>query len=166
MNIFVLDNDIRKAAEYHNDKHVVKMILECAQLLCTTHHCCGPVMNIPYKKTHMNHPCAVWSRESMENYLWLVSLGLALCEEYTYRYHKTHKTQAVLQWAKDNIPNIPDKGLTPFAQCIPDDCKNVDAVVAYRNYYNTHKATFNVRGVETPATWKNRDKPYWFTGRK
>ena len=38
MNIFVLDNDPKKCAEAHCNKHVVKMILEHAQLMCTAHH--------------------------------------------------------------------------------------------------------------------------------
>jgi hypothetical protein len=37
MNIFYLDKDPIKAAEYSCDKHVVKMILESAQMLCTAH---------------------------------------------------------------------------------------------------------------------------------
>ena len=38
MNIFYLHNDPQIAAQMHCDKHVVKMILEYAQLLSTAHH--------------------------------------------------------------------------------------------------------------------------------
>ena len=65
MNIFVLDNDPFKAAEYQCDKHVVKMVLETAQLLCSAHE------TAPYKRTHYNHPCAIWTRSSLSNYMWL-----------------------------------------------------------------------------------------------
>ena len=38
MNIFFLDENPTLSAQYHVDKHVVKMILETAQLLCSVHH--------------------------------------------------------------------------------------------------------------------------------
>jgi phage-related protein len=74
MNIFILDKDPKKIAMYHNDKHVVKMIVETAQLLCTAHHVSGTNGDIPYRKTHQNHPCSIWARESIENYNWLLTL--------------------------------------------------------------------------------------------
>lgn len=92
MNIFVLDRDVKKCAIYHNDKHVVKMILESAQLLCGVHHMTESNINdIPYKLSHKNHPCSIWAREDISNYLWLCELGLELCKEYTYRYGRRHK---------------------------------------------------------------------------
>lgn len=88
MNIFLLDYDVKKCAQSHVDKHVVKMILETAQLLCGAHHVIGTTDNIPYKLSHKNHPCSIWVRESLTNYLYLCELGLELCYEYTYRYGK------------------------------------------------------------------------------
>ena len=76
MNIFVLDLDPRKCAEYHNNRHVVKMVLETSQLLCGVHWVGGS--EAPYKLSHRNHPCAIWSRECIENYIWLCDLGMAL----------------------------------------------------------------------------------------
>lgn len=69
MNIFILDTNPKIAAQYHVDKHVVKMILETAQLLCSAHWLNGS--EAPYKLTHKNHPCAIWTRECVENYNWL-----------------------------------------------------------------------------------------------
>ena len=87
MNIFFLDFDTNKCAEYHCDKHVVKMILETAQLLCGVHHMVihERLSNdqVPYKLSHKNHPCAIWTRESLSNYLYLCDLGLELCKEET-----------------------------------------------------------------------------------
>ena len=80
MNIFVLDENPQVAAQMHNDKHVVKMILETAQLLCGVHHMVGGDYDIPYKLSHKNHPCAIWVRQCIENYIWLCDLGLSLCE--------------------------------------------------------------------------------------
>jgi hypothetical protein len=137
MNIFALSIDPRIAAEYHCDKHVVKMILESAQLLYCAHWVKNPE-NVPltaYRKTHPNHPCSIWVRETTENYRWLVTLGLCLCQEYTFRYGKTHKTQAHLEWLAANIPPLPPGDRTPFRMAMPDEYKQDDPVLAYQAYY-------------------------------
>ena len=161
MNIFVLDCDVKKCAEYHNDKHVVKMILETAQLLCGVHHMTEQPTNPPYKLSHKNHPCSIWARESITNYLWLCELGLELCYEYTHRYGKRHKSQDVIEWCIENKPNLPEKGFTEPAKAMPEEYKVKSVVESYRNYYRGEKASF--------SKWKNRQTPQWFTqeeGRK
>jgi hypothetical protein len=141
MNIFVLDYDPATSAFMHCDKHVVKMILESAQMICTTHHLTSNGMYyIPYRPVHKNHPCTVWVRESLSNYEWLMSLTYWLNFEYRYRFNRkvNHKSyDAIISLPK---PNIKDKGLTPFALAMPDECKMNDAVDSYINYYNTHKS--------------------------
>jgi hypothetical protein len=157
MNIFVLDENPQVAAEMHNDKHVVKMILETAQLLCGVHHMTDQSSSdqVPYKLSHKNHPCAIWARQCVENYIWLCDLGLALCAEYTHRYGKRHKSQDIIEWCLINTPNIKENGdITPFALAMPDECKTISAVESYRQYYITHKRAI--------STWKNRDKPNWY----
>jgi hypothetical protein len=155
MNIFFLDNDIRKCAQYHCDKHVVKMILETAQLLCGVHHMTPQVVpQVPYKLSHKNHPCAIWSRESLTNYLVLCELGLELCYEYTYRYGRRHKSQDVIEWCVTNKPSIVDIGHTEPPKAMPDEYKVDSVVESYRNYYRGAKVSF--------AVWKNREKPFWF----
>lgn len=156
MNIFVLDLDVKKCAEYHNDKHVVKMILESAQLLCGVHHMTESLSNdIPYKLSHKNHPCSIWARESVTNYLWLCELGLELCYEYTYRYGRKHKSQEVIEWCVVNKPNISDKGFTEPPKAMPNQYKVKSVVESYRNYYLGDKAYF--------SKWKNRKTPKWFS---
>ena len=155
MNIFVLDTDPKKCAVYHNDKHVVKMILETAQLLCGSHHVTESQYDIPYKLSHKNHPCSIWVRECIENYIWLCDLGLELCEEYTYRYGKRHKSQDIIEWCLMNTPNIPTNGdVTPFALAMPDECKVGTAIDSYRVYYMVEKRSL--------ASWKNRQTPEWY----
>jgi hypothetical protein len=155
MNIFLLDTDTRKCAQYHCDKHVVKMILETAQLLCGVHHMTDQVTDqVPYKLSHKNHPCAIWSRESLSNYLYLCDLGLELCKEYTYRYGKRHKSQEVIEWCVTNKPNICDKEFTEPARAMPNEYKVDSVVESYRNYYIGEKSKI--------AVWKNRDTPEWF----
>ena len=155
MNIFFLDFDTKKCAEYHCDKHVVKMILETAQLLCSAHWVIGS--EAPYKLSHKNHPCSIWVRESLSNYLYLCDLGLELCEEYTYRYGKRHKSQDVIEWCLTNKPNISDTEFTEPPKAMPDEYKVNNVVESYRNYYIGAKKDF--------AKWKNRNIPEWFSNK-
>lgn len=152
MNIFYLDYDTTKCAKYHNDKHVVKMILETAQLLCGSHWATGG--EAPYKLSHKNHPSAKWVREDINNYLWLCSLGIKLCWEYNHRYGKTHKTESIIHWCNENLPNIPDVGFTPPPLAMPDEYKESSHIQSYRNYYMGEKRDF--------CKWKERDVPSWF----
>jgi hypothetical protein len=153
MNIFLLDENPKKCAEYHVNTHVNKMCVEYSQLLCGVHHMVGNEITIPYKLTHKNHPCAVWLRESLSNYVFLCDIALEVCKEFSYRYEKRHKSQDVIEWAIINTPKIKDVGLTELPKAMPDEYK-VDCVVqSYRNYYNYGKTNLLI--------WKKREKPYW-----
>jgi len=154
MNIFFLDYDIKQCAKDHCDKHCVKMILETAQLLCSAHHMTDQVTDqVPYKLAHKNHPCSLWVRESLSNYLYLCELGLELCHEYTLRYGKRHKSQDVIEWCVVNKVNINDKGFTCPPKAMPDEYKVDDVVQSYRNYYVGEKIKF--------AKWKSGYYPVW-----
>lgn len=153
MNIFYLDRDIHKCVEYHCDKHVVKMILEYAQLLCSVHHMTGTGNEQMYKLTHKNHPDAIWARQSTENYAYLISLAILLGEEYTFRYGKVHKSIGVIEQLP--YPQLPDYAFTEPPKCVHDDFKGIDDTVdAYRRYYVRDKAGFCV--------WSKRPTPEWF----
>jgi len=149
MNIFYLDKEPRLCAQYHVDKHVVKMIVETAQLLSTTHWVSGG--EGPYRQTHKNHPSAIWTRSNKSNYIWLCELGMELCKEYTHRYGKTHKTQQHLEWLSTNIPNIPEGEFTQPTLAMPDTFICDDNILAYRKYY-TH-------GKKHLHSWKKREQP-------
>lgn len=160
MNIFYLSDNPAVCAEFHCDKHCIKMILETAQLLSTAHHVLDNDkalgLNI-YRKTHANHPSAVWVRSGNQNYQWTWQLLKALCEQYTRRYGKVHATMekgivAALERLPEGIPYAP---FTVPPQCMPDDYKNpVDTVMAYRTYYNNAKAYM--------CNWTNIQVPFWF----
>ena len=142
MNIFFLDIDPEIAARFHGDKHVVKMILECAQLLYSAHWVLNPceVPSFAYKKTHVNHPCAVWTRESIENYEGLCELAIELCSEFTFRYGKIHKTQQHIKWLIDHPPfDIPSIPMTEIRLAMPDEYKHTDPIEAYRVFYRESK---------------------------
>jgi hypothetical protein len=113
MNVFILDKDLNKNAEYFCDKHIVKQILEQTQLLCSVYYFTDNIPENIYKLTHKNHPCSVWVRQSLSNWIWLRDSTFALCREYTYRYNKIHSCEIICR--KLSNPMINDIGLTKFA---------------------------------------------------
>lgn len=152
MNIFVLDTDPERCASYHCDQHVVKMILESVQLMCTALNKKG--FDTPYRSTHVNHPCVHWVERSWQNFQWLGELTRALNAEYRYRFDRCddHKSIAVLAAIGDY--RFEDHGLTEFAQAMPDQYKVPgDAVRAYRQFYAGEKMHF--------ARWTRRRVPHW-----
>lgn len=196
MNIFVLSLLFSENAQFHCDAHVVKMPLESCQMLCSAHHVLASenkarspnastpttinVYTPPYKLAHKNHPCSKWVRESLENYVWLCKLAKALCIEYTHRYGRVHACEKVVDELARNHPStIESKGLTPFAQAMPDAYKcnsnsNNDnegkeeeesnaAVRAYREYYYFEKRRlFKWCGNKKHGS---RAKPSWIVRR-
>jgi len=182
MNIFYLDKNPQVCAQYHVDKHTTKMVLEYAQLLSTAHRVLDGVLTtglsqsgrkrqlyilnddldkILYSATHVNHPSAIWCRESAANYMWLAELLEECCKEYTYRYGKVHKVEAsgLMQTLKNNFPkNISDKPFTEPTPAMPDDVKVPgDSIKSYHNYYLRNKGHL--------WSWKgkinSREVPNW-----
>ena len=159
MNIFFLHLWPKTAAEYHCDKHVVKMIIETAQLLYTAHWLLNPegLPENAYKKAHVNHPCAIWARKTLCNYMWLACLGWWLCKEYSYRYgeDKKHKTEPHIEWLMHNPPaSIPYRPLTRPALAMPDEYKQEDYIQAYRTFYIESK--MKKRGI---VKYTKRERP-------
>ena len=153
MNIFKLDSTTQLCAVNHCDKHVSKMILESAQMLCTSSWSLG--VEAPYKPVHQKHPCTLWAGKSLQNWLWLKQLALDLNKEFMYRYDKDvwHKSAEMVYSLKhpEKLPNI---GLTEFPQCMPDEYKvEGDPIQAYRKYYI---------GEKHFAKWTKREVPVWF----
>ena len=152
MNIFILDNDIKKCAQYHCDQHVVKMILESVQMLCTALNKKG--FSTPYKSTHIKHPCVLWVEQSFGNFSWLTDLALALNTEYRYRFDKDSDHRSISVLHEISACSYDDLGLTEFAQAMPDVYKVPgNAVKAYRQFYLGEKMKF--------ARWTRRDVPEW-----
>ena len=167
MNIFYLDKRPDDCAEMHCDKHVVKMILESAQMLSTAHRVLDEDDAHPdlYKIAHKNHPSTIWTRSSKQHYDWLFRLFRMLSAEYSIRFglindsrdvFKVHKTWDKLGKILEVAPkNIEDNGWTDPPLCMPDHCKDVDVVEAYRKYYILEKNNF--------AVWKYSGTPKWYT---
>ena len=180
MNIFYLSSNPTQCAKYHVDKHCVKMILEYAQLLSTAHRILdgNPFIrqsktgrkqtayqltdsreSLLYSATHINHPSAVWVRQSLSNYMWLSHLLMELCKEYTYRYGKVHKCErdGLANMLLNNVPkNISDDVFTEPTPAMPDQYKVLgDSMKSYHIYYNNDKRRM--------FSWKNREVPPFIT---
>ena len=159
MNIFYFDECPIKSARAQPDKMLVKMPLETAQMLCTAHRELDGNEYADeqglYKRAYWNHPCTIWARESSANYFWLYKHFLALGREYTFRYGKIHKSVDKLSRALFKQPdNISRIGMTTLAQAMPDEYKDDDPTVAYRDYV-IHEKHY--------AKWEQgRDKPEWW----
>ena len=153
MNIFVLDLDIAACARYHADQHVVKMILEGAQMLCTILNTQG--VETPYRSTHQKHPCVLWTGQSLSNWKWLRELTLGLNDEFLYRFRGSsdHRSASVVRDLP--LPPLVDRGLTEFVQAMPVQYRVAgDPVQAYRNFYVGEKSAF--------ARWTRRRAPKWY----
>lgn len=182
MNIFILDENPTIAAQMLCDKHAAgKMAVESAQMLSTAHRMIDGYLekrksksgkstvkyfvhrtleDVLYKAVHHNHPCTVWTMQSAANYEWHYKHFVALCEEYTYRYGKVHKTDRVLRDILATPPSYISTGtLTPFALAMkanPECMFEGDPVKSYRAYYQTKQDRFKME-------WTKREKPEWFS---
>ena len=158
MNIFYLDKCPEKAARLQYNKHVVKMILESAQMLCTAHHCImGEDADVPYKVAHRNHPSTIWARQSGQNYTWLYRHMIELGKEYERRYSKKHLSIIKCEDPLSILPGgILETGLTEMPQCMPDEYKDKCSVQAYWNYYIGEK--HKVANLKTEKLYERRPK--------
>lgn len=169
MNLFLLSLIRSECVRWYADKHIVKMILELAQLLYGV----WGVIEDPswrnyapegsYKTTHINHPIAVWMRQNKQNYEFAASYAQPMLAEYSRRYGKIHGCQRHLDWLVSNTPpHLPDGVLTQMPQAMPDEFKvndgcgtMDDTVLAYKNYY----VGFKVKEIQ--ITYTNTEWPYW-----
>jgi hypothetical protein len=156
MNIFVLDENPRRAARCLCDAHVVKMCLESCQLLCTDDLVRGETR--PYRPTHVNHPCRK-SLANAANRRWLIRHLEALLDEYEYRYGRVHACRALYEefWAAEGRGRG-DFAATAFANCTRPEFAGLPVVEAYRRYYRTKRETLK------RFTYRRRRMPRWLSG--
>lgn len=155
MNIFFLDRDPALAARFHSDQHVVKMVLETAQILCTALQRHG--IAAPYRPTHAHHPCVLWAGDSLRHWQWARRFGLELGAEYAHRRGRIHASAVVIAGLSEH-PNIPDLDWTDPPQARPDEFRRDDVVAAYQAYYAGAKSSFVGKGL---AVWTGRPRPYF-----
>lgn len=182
MNLFILDQNPDTAARLQCDKHVVKMVVESAQMLSTVHRVLDGIEILRpsksgktnqkywrltgareenlYTAVHVGHPCTQWTMESTTNYGWHLVHFVALCDEYTYRYGKVHKSSELIPHLMDLPRNIKEGPLTPFRLAMtsnPECMFPEDPVKSYRMFYETKQDRFAMN-------WTNRPIPEWFNG--
>ena len=153
MNIFVTDECPVLSAVALPDKHIVKMPLECCQMISiiysSWYHDWGTISKkdgTPYstaKGAFRNHPCTQWAAESYENLAWLIRHGHALCNEYTRRYQKIHACHDGIYEAEFLFTNKTHvtidiyKNVKSFIRAMPDEYKldtSIDTFTAYKMY--------------------------------
>lgn len=174
MNIFYVESNPIAAAKSLCDKHVVKMILESAQILSTAHRVLDGSEyfaqgkkrrvrryllpdsrdHLLYAATHVNHPSTVWARQSHAHYMWLHLHFFGLTNEYTRRYGKVHKCTDMILLLGQSPKYIRNMGFTDPPCAMPDEyIVPGSAIASYRNYYNGAKKHLH--------SWKNAPTPDW-----
>ncbi len=164
MNIFVTSPCPITCAVELDDKRVVKMILESAQLLSTAIHLrSGVLYEDIYKPTHAKHPCTIWACQSLENWEWLYQHMEALCEEYTFRYDRVHKSSFLMErlWRYRKIPGF-EGSLTPFANCTRSEILKVD-FRSMSDVHNAYRLYMCAKYSSNPTKWTKRNPPWWFS---
>lgn len=158
MNIFLLSWDQKDCAQQHCDPHVVKMPIECTQMLSDAHRVLdGSDHPLLCDKYNPNHKCSLWVQASKANYEWTYKLFLELCDEYEYRYGKRHESLLRCPAIFEPPRNIPDIGITPPALAMPEFCIVGDTLESYRTFYLFDKMSF--------ARWTRRPPPDWWPDR-
>ena len=164
MNIFVTDNCPKISAQALDNKRVVKMVLETAQLLSTAIFINSAINcdNI-YKPTHLQHPCTIWASSTLENWDWLFQHFIALCEEYRFRYNKQHASESISLYLLKHRTNIKGGSMTPFVNCTRSEAMQVDfkhiedTCEAYKKYLIT-KWHYD----KLFPQWTPREPPLWY----
>lgn len=169
MNLFRLSDDPVEAAQLNQDLHVTKICLEACQLIANCFSA-NQLQSAPRTQTgnvrkysHLHHPISKHVRASKGNYDWALKHGLALCEEFKYRFGKPHYCEGFIKWASENKPDLVKDGpATEFPQCFlkyPNCMVVGNPVKGYQNYYRVAKKSFDMRGKIVQASWTKRDVP-------
>ncbi len=159
MNIFVTYPDPTQCACALDDKRVVKMVLQTAQLLSTALLCHGhPDQRPLFREAHANHPCSLWVRETRSNYIWTFRHFSALCKEYMRRFNRQHLSERKLASILDDRRYlVPDGEQTPFVNCT--NFRFLDVHNAYREQLVSKWKT----DIREPK-WTNAQPPAWAVG--
>lgn len=156
MNYFYLDKDLVLSVQYLDNKRLVKMVLETAQMLSTAANIHGA--NTHYRPTHKGHPCTKWVAASQANYLHMIDYFTAICDEYTYRYHgKIHQCNHLLRDFKEYVALLPELPFTNPPQVTPGIVDSDDLVNNYRDYLCSKWSN------DKNPQWQKRSIPHFFT---
>lgn len=186
MNIFYLSADPKECAEMHLDKHVVKMIIEYAQLMSTAHRVLDGEEYTDLtangrrikrwrladeresqlmKASHMNHPSGIWCRDNESNYSWLYTMWTHLLNEYTYRYGKNHACGRLKEILSNAPTNIAQGSFYAPTPAMPAEIKIESANPVAGRKYDVLKSYHNyyIQNKAHFAKWTKREVPIWFS---
>lgn len=152
LNLYILDDDPTAAAKSLCDRHVARMPLELAQIICTIAN--QQNINAPYTVDLGHPPCILWAREAESNWQWLLSYADSACKEYTARYHRVHPSQEVVEWAQKIDIGLPPGPITPPPLTVPAKYQGTSTVWSYRSFY--------ARELVTAEAWKKGAHPRWY----
>lgn len=171
MNVFAVDKSPLLCARALDDKRLIKMILETAQILCTVMNKAAGFQLTPYRSTHANHPITLWADDA-RNFNWLLLLGLAYGEEYEYRFDKRHASQDIieaidLEWAVMHVETGQSKPLYPHSWC--NAARRGDLGIDFAHVADTHRAYRLYLSARWPRdkrapAWRRRNPPDWYNG--
>ncbi len=156
MNVFCTSPSPWHSAQVLPDKHIVKMPLECCQMLAIVYshwyynwgeiHKSNGEQYSTKKGAFRNHPCTKWAAESMYNTAWLIAHGTALCTEYHQRYDKIHSCAKTLFEAKKMFHRYTGETILcynmveSFTRAMPDEFKldtSISTFDAYKMYVSS-----------------------------
>ncbi len=155
MKLIILDENPKKAAEYHCDQDLNYAVLNATQILSNILSANG-IQSAPYKPRDLNNPINLWARTSRNNFEWLLDFALALNYEFTLRNNKTHKcTNAIMECKKYlTVLKFDQIKETPFINDLPEEYKLNNTVDCYRAHM-----FFTKKGR---ASWNRNKKPWWW----
>ena len=164
MNLCVLHENSRIAAQMLCDSHLRKMCTETAQILTGVllRRNITPPEGMP-KPQNINHPVIVAAAETSAGLDWVLNYNYDLHIEYMKRFSKEH---ACRKWMLEYINilwNKSDGECIYLAKCCGDlDVKDLDIVSAYKKYYVEVKKP----QLEAKKLWKFTNQKDWTNGEK
>ncbi len=178
MNIFLVNRSPRVCAQALDDLRLNKMILETGQLLCTAYrrlYMQDGEAEFPgiYKDTHVNHPCAVWTRSRIKHYIWLLVYFKALNSERLYRGFAPHLTfkklyehlyKPVKEYSLDEAMFYENDASLFDDIEFTFNCSNVTdslGIAVFRDYRVCLVNKWR-KDIRQPK-WTNREPPVWYT---
>jgi hypothetical protein len=186
MNLLILDQDPVQAAVALCDQHLNTKIKETSLIIATAwyrnsiHSGMRVLPEYSWNKTGDN--TVKWVAETVPNYSWACTYGLALLTEYNSRFKKQHKKYEDIHWLCENPPaflwvpqmdgpaftnfpvfqrivinSAPDPDVrSPFVIKVPTALRSDDPVFSYRLYYSVamERTAKWTRGTPPPSWWK------------
>ncbi len=153
MNLFATSASPERSARALDDRRVIKMAVESAQLLSTAMWLRG--LPAPYRPTHRYHPAVAWTRTNRASFTWVYRHFLALGAEYARRFGRQHASMRCSAAFRAAIPRFPKGRRPPFVN-LTRHPRVRPVTTAYRRHLEDKWA----RGPTRPR-WTRARPPRW-----